>query len=133
MKKQNFSKKRKAIYDTICSVTTHPTAEWVYNQLKPVYPDLSLGTVYRNIAMFKETGQIISVGVVNGQERFDGNVKPHTHFVCRCCGSVIDVSCALEANNLDRIIEKSSGVTVTGHSFVFYGICKNCIEKVSDS
>lgn len=92
MKRQNFSKKREAIFRSICSTDTHPTAEWVYNQLKPEFPDLSLGTVYRNISMFKERGMVISVGTVNGQERFDGNVKPHPHFICTKCGAVIDVN-----------------------------------------
>lgn len=131
MKKQNFSKKRKAIYDIICSTKTHPTAEWVYNQLKGDYPDLSLGTVYRNISLFKETGKIISVGVVDGHERFDGNVAPHTHFVCKCCNNVLDIDLALEGKRLDEIVEKSSGVDVHSHSLVFFGKCLEC--KLKDS
>ena len=47
--RENFSRKREAIYQTVCDTKVHPTAEWVYEALKPVYPDLSLGTVYRNL------------------------------------------------------------------------------------
>ncbi len=82
-KRQNYSRKREAIYQAICSTDTHPTADWIYQNLKPVYSDLSLGTVYRNINRFKEEGRIISVGVVNGQERLDGNTVPHSHFICK--------------------------------------------------
>ena len=85
------SKKREAILDAIRSTTCHPSAEWVYQTLKPTHPDLSLGTVYRNLMFFRERGEIQSVGVVKGQERFDALVKPHSHFVCDCCGAVSDL------------------------------------------
>ena len=85
-KRQNYSRKREAILDTLRSTKTHPTAEWVYLQLKSQYPDLSLGTVYRNLSQFKEDGTIVSLGVVNGQEHFDGDISPHSHFICSHCG-----------------------------------------------
>ena len=87
-KRQNYSRKREAILSAICSTDIHPTADWIYQKLKPIYPDLSLGTVYRNIARFKEDGLIISVGVVEGQERLDGTTAPHAHFICSKCGCV---------------------------------------------
>lgn len=129
MKRQNFSKKREAIFRSICSTDTHPTAEWVYSQLKHEYPDLSLGTVYRNIAMFKERGMVISVGTVNGQERFDGNVKPHPHFICTKCGAVIDVDqIAGDNRNLDYSVASSYGFQVDYHSLCFFGTCAKCMK-----
>ena len=86
-----YSKKREAILEAIRSTDTHPTADWVYQTLKPTHPDLSLGTVYRNLNFFREQGTIRCVGVVKGQERFDANTHPHTHFVCDGCGAVIDL------------------------------------------
>ena len=80
-----YSKKREAILNAIRSTTCHPSAEWIYQTLKPTHPDLSLGTVYRNLVFFQQQGQVQSVGVVNGQERFDGNTAPHSHFVCTNC------------------------------------------------
>ncbi len=74
---KKFSRKREAILTCLHGTTCHPTAEWVYQQLKPQFPDLSLGTVYRNLAAFKAEGVIDSVGVVNGLERYDGNTIPH--------------------------------------------------------
>ena len=70
-------KKREAILNCLRSTNTHPTAEWVYAQLKTEYPDISLGTVYRNLALFKEQGLVISVGTVGGVERFDADTEPH--------------------------------------------------------
>lgn len=76
---RKHSRKRDAILACLRSTTCHPTAEWVYQQLKPAIPDLSLGTVYRNLSMFKDEGLVISVGTVGGLERFDGNTSPpHT-------------------------------------------------------
>ena len=68
MPPRKHSKKRDAIYECVRSTKTHPSAEWVYSRLKPEIPDLSLGTVYRNLAMFKQEGDIISVGTVGGLE-----------------------------------------------------------------
>ena len=86
-----YSKKREAILAAIQGTSCHPSAEWIYQQLKPSHPDLSLGTVYRNLIFFQERGDIRSVGVIQGQERFDAVVTPHSHFVCEYCGAVIDL------------------------------------------
>lgn len=128
-KRQNFSRKREAILQTIKGTTSHPTAEWVYQQLKPEYPDLSLGTVYRNIAQFKEDGQIITVDVVNGQERYDGNVIPHTHFVCTECGTVLDIDESFIGEEANRQISEKYGLVVDSHELVFYGKCSQCLKK----
>lgn len=128
-RKQNFSKKREAILTAIRSTTSHPTAEWVYQTLKPNYPDLSLGTVYRNIAQFKEDGVIISVGVVNGQERYDGNVKPHTHFVCSCCGSVIDIPGDFIEREVNAEVAQKYHLQVDSSEVLFHGICEQCLQS----
>lgn len=123
---RKHSKKRDAILNCIRETKCHPTAEWVYRQLKPDFPDLSLGTVYRNIAMFKEENTIQSIGVVKGLERFDGNIEPHTHFICSCCGQVLD----LEYVTLPQHIleEAAAGGSVTSYQLQFTGLCRNCIE-----
>lgn len=129
MKRENFSRKRQAILEAICGTTVHPTAEWVYQKLKPEYPDLSLGTVYRNLSKFKEDGVIISVGVFNGQEHFDGNTAPHNHFVCSECCDVLDLSEEYVSDGIyDRIAEKY-GIKVQSHELVFRGVCRQCLEK----
>lgn len=128
-KATRYSKKREAILEAIRSTKTHPSAEWVYQTLKPDFPDLSLGTVYRNIARFREEGLVISVGTVNGQERFDGNVCPHTHFVCRSCGAVLDLpGFTPDALDQDRIAAQH-GVTIDHYELIFYGECPHCIPR----
>lgn len=100
MAKRNFSSKRNAIYNAVCGTDTHPSARWVYDKLKPEIPDLSLGTVYRNIALFKDEGKVSVICNVNGEERIDGNTEPHPHFVCNKCNAVIDVEDNQNADDL---------------------------------
>lgn len=127
MKRQNFSRKREAILKAICSTNTHPTADWVYQQLKEQYPDLSLGTVYRNISLFKEAGLVISIGIVNGQERLDGNTIPHAHFICNTCGAVLDID-DMEIDNLfcQKISEKYH-LKIDYQGTTFHGTCSHCL------
>lgn len=132
-KRQNYSRKREAILSTIRNTTTHPTAEWVYQTLKPEYPDLSLGTVYRNIAQFKNDGKIISVGVVNGQERFDGNTHPHSHFVCMECGNVLDIPGEFIGPKANKQIAREFGMQVYSCEVIFHGMCPACLKKQQEN
>ncbi len=92
-------------------------------------PDLSLGTVYRNLSQLKDAGLIQSVGVINGQEHFDANVSPHTHLICRSCGTVRDL---FEINVSDEIAQQAadvSGYQITGVSLRLMGLCPSCRKK----
>lgn len=89
------SKKRDAIREILLASYDHPSVEEIYRRLKPDIPDLSLGTVYRNLALFREEGKAMSVATVAGQERFDGRTHPHAHFICEKCGRVDDVDAVL--------------------------------------
>lgn len=110
------------------STDCHPSAEWVYHKLKPVFPDLSLGTVYRNIALFREDGTVISIGTVSGQERFDADLSDHAHLICDKCGAVVDVRAEIDAKSLYGEIEESCGGKILHHEVIYHGLCKNCIE-----
>lgn len=125
---RKHSRKRDAILDCIRRSKCHPTAEWVYQQLKPEYPDLSLGTVYRNLAIFKEEGSIRSVGVFNGLERYDGIVTPHSHFICTGCGAVQDLDVELPPQVLAEG-EARCGGTITSCQLQFFGQCAGCGKK----
>lgn len=122
---KNF-RKRNAILSCLRQTTVHPCAEWVYSQLKSEYPDISLGTVYRNLALFKEQGQIISLGTVNGVERFDGNTDPHVHFICNSCGAVLDLADISVPEELNTAAEQSSGGRVSACHLTFSGTCMMC-------
>jgi Fur family peroxide stress response transcriptional regulator len=129
------SKKRDAILEFIQSTTSHPGAQWVYDGLKAEIPGLSLATVYRNIKLFQREGLVISVGVVDGEERFDGRVEPHPHFVCSCCGKVMDYDAPELPAEFFRILENLEGAVHTQRGFVvdyrktlFSGLCAGCSE-----
>ena len=127
-KPTRYSRKREAILNAIRSTDVHPSADWVYHTLRPVYPDLSLGTVYRNLARFKQEGLVVSVGTVNGQERFDAVVSPHPHLICQDCGAVLD----LPQLNLEEVVEKITGqygVKIDRHDLIFYGLCPHCVKQ----
>ena len=128
-KVKRYSAKREAILELIKSTDSHPTAEWVFQQLKPRFPDLSLGTVYRNLAEFRQEGTLISVGVVNGQERFDAETGPHTHFICSGCGSICDMAELVVPEELAERLTHNAGVRVDHYQLTFRGICKECLAK----
>ncbi len=123
IKRENFSCKRNAILDYIKGTTEHPSAKMVYEKLKPLYPDLSLGTVYRNISLFKNKGYVTAVANVNGEERIDGNVAPHGHFVCNCCGNVYDIFDNLTA---ESTYLEANGFVIESHFTTYYGKCNQC-------
>jgi Fur family peroxide stress response transcriptional regulator len=125
---KKYSRKRDAILEKIRSTKTHPSADWVYAELRPEIPDLSLGTVYRNISLFKKEGLLSSVGVIDGVEHYDGNVRPHSHFICETCGKIIDVD-APQDLSLDERVGAEHGMKVLHHQTIFYGICKHCLQE----
>jgi Fur family peroxide stress response transcriptional regulator len=134
--KRKHSKKRDEILNVIRSTTSHPSAQWVYEQLKPAFPRLSLGTVYRNIKTLREEGALASVGVVQGEERFDGRVRPHPHFICSRCGRVIDIGGdsneTLEGSPGEEPPEAEiqPGLYVDHRRTVFYGLCEDCRKGI---
>jgi Fur family peroxide stress response transcriptional regulator len=91
-------------------------------------PDISLGTVYRNLSVFKDEGLIISVGVVDGQERFDANTKEHAHFICLGCGEVLDIDADVDPS-LNERVALENGLDVSFRQLTFYGRCKKCAHK----
>ena len=122
-------RKRDAILQYLQSVTDHPSAEKVFTQLKPQIPDLSMGTVYRNLNLFKQQGLAVSVATVKGVERFDGNTDPHVHFICQDCDAVIDLMDIEIPETLKGIAEASCGGSVSECMLCFSGLCQECKEK----
>lgn len=123
---KRFSKKRQAILDLLKETKEHPDADSIYRKLKPVFPDLSLGTVYRNLKEMEEDGTIASVSVVDDRERFDGRTDPHTHAVCTECGKIIDLDeIALPKDFLLRA-GKTSKFSIAYAKLQFVGICNDC-------
>ncbi|MDR2359713.1 MAG: transcriptional repressor [Oscillospiraceae bacterium] len=124
MKQIRRSDKRDAILEALRSNKSHPSAETLYESLRTTIPNLSLGTVYRNLAKFKDDGIIVSVSTVNGQERYDADISQHDHFICDRCGMVIDVP---ERSGCER--DAPSGFTITRVETIYRGICSDCVDS----
>ena len=127
---QRYSKNREAILACLRGTKSHPTADWIYAQLKPDYPDLSLATVYRNLNALKDAELIRSVGIVDGQERFDATTEPHPHAVCSRCGAVIDLSGVLLPLGLIDAVQAETGFSVSEAVLQFTGLCPECKVKL---
>lgn len=122
-------RKRNAILTCLRESREHPSAEVIFTKLKQQYPDISLGTVYRNLSLFKRQGLISSLGTVNGVERFDGDTSPHVHFICAHCGAVMDLPQLEIPDSLLSEAAADSGGRVQSCQLSFSGICRACLKK----
>ncbi len=120
---KNYSRQREAILSVISSTDTHPTADWIYSETRKIIPNISLGTVYRNLSELRKSGEILSVDVGDGKEHFDFDTSPHFHLTCKCCGKIID---ARLKNDPMEILQENYGFKAETLSFVVYGYCENC-------
>lgn len=123
-----FSRQREAIKDYLFHTKEHPTADTIYMNIKEQYPNISLGTVYRNLNFLLEQGEIIKVDCGDGCDHFDGNVKPHCHFVCHECHRLIDLD-PEPVNQMIAIANKGFDGDIEGNVTYFYGICGDCKRK----
>ena len=122
-------KKRNAILACLQRTHCHPSAEMVYEMLKTEHPDISLATVYRNLARFKSQGLISSVATVRGTERFDTITAPHVHFICSSCDAVIDLPQVEIPQSLSEEAEETSGCRIQDCRLTFTGLCGQCASK----
>ncbi|MDR2433293.1 MAG: transcriptional repressor [Treponema sp.] len=126
---RKHSGKRDAILRAIQSTKSHPSARQIHESLKTAVPGLSLGTVYRNIDIFRQEGKVVSVGVVDCEERFDGRVDSHPHFICECCGAVLDLGEEIQSEINTKLSIDIPECTIDKQKVVFYGLCKDCTEN----
>ena len=127
-----YSRQREVIQECLINRYDHPTADMVYMDVRETFPNISLGTVYRNLQLLTDLGEIQKLNVGDGVDHFDAKTFPHYHFICKECGSVID----LQMENIDTI-KDIAGVNfdgqIAGHITYFYGICGNCCKKTETS
>ena len=128
MERKNYSNKRVAIYNAIKNTNTHPSARMVYDCLKKDYPNLSLGTVYRNLTLLCETGDIMKVATVKGFDRFDYTTKPHCHFICSECSQVTDVEADMESLINKKELKNIPGI-IDRTDILVYGLCHECSDN----
>lgn len=120
-----YSKQREALLTLLKSTHSHPSADWLYAELKKEFPNISLGTVYRNLALLTKNGTVVKITTSSQKEHFDGFTHQHYHFVCKSCERIYDVELN-NADTLDRAVENELNAEVDSHSLVFYGVCSNC-------
>ncbi len=120
------SKKRDAMLALLRSTRCHPGADWVYREMRAQFPDLSLGTVYRNLNQLCERGLIQRVGAVGGQERYDGVTAPHSHFICNRCGAIIDLPEHSPGRDWLDAAGVQYGFRAEGCELTVRGVCRDC-------
>lgn len=124
-----YSRQRESIKEYLAHTKEHPTADTVYQNLRTIYPNISLGTVYRNLNLLSEQGEILKLSCGDGRDRFDATITPHYHFLCRECNGVYD----LEMNDIEHIniiAGANFDGEIEGHSTFFYGKCASCKKQM---
>lgn len=122
-----FSKKRRDLLELLKAGTfDHPTAMEVYQYMRKIYPNISMGTVYRNLKFLSEQGEIVVIGTVGDCDRFDHNTDRHFHFVCEKCGTIIDVP--VGEGFSDAL--NSKAFKVNSVKVLISGECANCMRSM---
>jgi len=119
------SKQKEVILGVVKGTSSHPTADQVYEQAKREIPNISLGTVYRNLRLLKQEGEILELNFNSTLSRFDGTAQNHYHFRCEQCGRIFDLDEPVD-KTLNKRITRKTGFTVVGHHLEFYGLCRDC-------
>ncbi|WP_281700340.1 Fur family transcriptional regulator [Cetobacterium somerae] len=120
-----FSKQRELILNYILNSHEHLTADTIYADLKKDNPELSLGTVYRNLTKLTEIGVIKKVSLPNQVDKFDKNLEPHAHFICDECGSITDINIP-EVDKFLNKISKDEDISIRKYDLTLNGTCKKC-------
>lgn len=127
MAARNHSKQRDLIKEFLKSRTDHPTADIIYRNVRQRNPNISLGTVYRNLTLLAKDGEINRLNMGDGVDRFDADTTPHYHLLCTECGRVVD----LKMGSIDSIQDQAAAHFdghVAGHVTYFYGTCSVCTK-----
>lgn len=120
-----YSRQRELIYKTVMENPIHPSADTVYAMVRKELPNISLGTVYRNLNLLSEQGALRKISMPSVSDHFDGRLEEHFHALCQRCGSVYDVE-APEIEELAGKLRNSNGFQVTGCHMYFTGVCAEC-------
>lgn len=123
-----YSRQRECILNNLQSRRDHPTADMVYASVREIQPNISLGTVYRNLSLLADNGQILKISTGIGPDHFDGFIEPHNHFICKECGMVIDMDFIPNDNIVKKASENFEGI-IESYELQFFGKCKDCLKN----
>jgi Fur family peroxide stress response transcriptional regulator len=117
---------RMAILKVLAASEGHPSVEKIYEQVKPNFPTTSLATVYKNVTILTELGEVLELGFSHDSNRYDGNKPhPHPHLVCTGCKKIIDPD--LESlQDVTQELIKETGFKILNHRLDFFGLCPAC-------
>lgn len=127
---QRNSKQRQIILDAVRARKDHPTADQIYLDVRKIDDKISRGTVYRNLGMLSEMGEISSVKIPSA-DRFDFRLDKHYHMFCIKCRGVYDAPIKY-IDEYDENVSKKTGFIINRHRVIFEGICSNCQNKMED-
>jgi len=119
------TKQRETIIKVLRSTTCHPTVDWIYDEVRKEIPNISLGTVYRNLKLLRESREILEIDLSGTFSRFDGNSDNHYHFRCDKCGRVFDIDEPVN-KELDERVARKTGFEISHHRLEFRGLCQEC-------
>lgn len=122
-----YSRQRELIKDFLMGRCDHPTADIVYMNVRQQIPNISLGTIYRNLTLLADRGDIQRLRLGDGTDHFDADISPHYHFICSECGCVQDLQMDSIDDILDAARENFNG-QIAGHMTYFYGTCDRCSQ-----
>ena len=128
MPNMRLTTQRQIILEELAKVTSHPTANEVYDMVRRRLPRIGLGTVYRNLELMAESGLILKLEVGGTQKRFDATVSPHYHIRCIECGKVDDIEIPVQ-QHINEVATKSCDYHILGHHIEFSGICDGCTQS----
>lgn len=131
MKRTRNTIQRMMILDIIRNIHIHPTADEIYRLVAAVYPRISKGTVYRNLNLLAEQGELLRLELPNVPDRFDAHTAPHYHFRCRHCGRLFDVDMPY-IPHLESLPNEMPGFQFEGHELIFTGVCPACSQIQKD-
>ena len=119
------TKQKEAILEVLRGTTSHPTADWVYSEVRKEIPDISLGTIYRNLRILCQMGEVLELVLCGSSSRFDARCDNHYHFRCEKCGRVFDIDEPVD-KKIDGRIARKTGFEVMYHKLEFRGFCMDC-------
>lgn len=119
------SKQREKILSLLKRTKIHPSAEWVYTEVKKEIPHISLGTVYRNLKLLQSMGEVSEIACEGEEGRFDGNTGTHYHITCQKCGKIRDVE-GIILHGVEKRVSAATGFKILNHCVGFQGICPGC-------
>ena len=122
------TKQREAILRILRNTKSHPTADCIYEEVKKEIPNISKGTVYRNLKVLQEMGLASELNLNGTVSRFEAKQESHYHFRCERCGRVIDVNEPVD-KELDRKVALRTGLKILHHQLEFRGLCLDCQHK----